>query len=77
MRISIHDDDGVELGRLDGVGEGSLGLETVNPATGSVRLTHDTTLALAMLLYNAGLRPGQSQPAKPKNNVRTFEKPNK
>jgi len=49
----------------------------VNPATGSVRLTYDTTLALAMMLYKVGLRPGQSEAPKPKSNVRTFERPNK
>ena len=78
MRISLQDDNGVELDHLDGIGEGPLGLETVNPATGSVRLTHETTLALAMMLYKAGIRPGgQTVPQKPRNNVRTFEKPNK
>jgi len=77
LRISIQDNNGVELDHLDGIGEGSLGLEMVNPATGSVRLTYDTTLALAMMLYKVGLRPGQSEAPKPKSNVRTFERPNK
>ena len=80
MRISIQDDTGVELDHLDGIGEGTLGLELVNPATGSVRLTHDTTLALAKMFYNAGVRPGGpggKEAPKPKNNVRSFERPNK
>ena len=77
MRISLQDDDGVELDHLDGIGEGTLGLELVNPATGSVRLTHDTTLALAKMFYSAGVRPGGIEPPKPKNNVRSFERPSK
>lgn len=75
MRISIQDDNGNELDRLDGIGEGPLGLETVNPATGSVRLTHDTTLALASILYKAGVRPGGEQKQKSKDNVQEFRKP--
>ena len=75
MRISLQDDRGVELDCLPGVGEGTFGLETANAATGSVRLTHDTTLALAMMLYHAGLRPAQAQAPKPKDNVRAFLKP--
>ena len=76
MRISLQDDNGVELASLDGIGEGSLGLETVNPATGSVRLTHDTTLALAMMLYDAGVRPEGTKRPKPKDNVQIFRRRN-
>ena len=80
MRITLQDNNGVELDHLDGIGEGTLGLEIVNPATGSVRLTQDTTLALAKMLYSAGVRPGGpagKETPKPKNNVRSFERPNK
>lgn len=76
MRLSLQDDDGVEIDFLPGIGVGTLGLETVNPATGSVRLTHDMTLALAAMLYQAGLRPDQPQKQKPKDNVQAFRKPN-
>ena len=80
MRLSLQDNNGVELDHLDGIGEGTLGLELVNPATGSVRLTHDTTLALAKMFYSAGVRPGGpggKETLKPKDNVRSYERPNK
>jgi hypothetical protein len=77
LRISLQDDNGVELNHLDGIGEGTYGLEIVNPATGSVRLTHDTTLALAKMFHSAGVRPGGTEAPKPKNNIRSFERPNK
>lgn len=73
MRLSLQDDSGVEIGHLEGIGEGSIGLESVNAATGSVRLTHDTTLALAAILYQAGVRP-EGQKPKTKDNVQAFRR---
>jgi hypothetical protein len=72
MRLVLQDDNGNELARLDGVGEGLLGLENVNPATGSVRLTFDMSLAMARMLYDCGARPESAVKPKPKDNVRQF-----